>query len=210
MSIETWLAFFVASWLISLSPGAGAVASMAAGMQYGFVRGYWSAIGLQLALLLQIAVVAAGVGALVATSAWAFALIKWFGVGYLLYLAWQQWHAPPRALLADEQPRPLGRPLSLVLSGFLVNAGNPKALVFILAVLPQFVDPRQPQPGQYGILAATMVSVDLLVMAGYTGLAARVLGLLRSARQQRLLNRSFALMFVGAAVLLAAVRKASG
>ena len=72
MVFETWLAFFVACWLISLSPGAGAIASMSCGLQYGFRRGYWNAIGLQLALVLQIAIVAAGVGALLATSAMAF------------------------------------------------------------------------------------------------------------------------------------------
>ena len=73
MVFETWLAFFVACWLISLSPGAGAIASMSCGLQYGFRRGYWNAIGLQLALVLQIAIVAAGVGALLATSAMALA-----------------------------------------------------------------------------------------------------------------------------------------
>ncbi len=80
MTLETWLAFFVACWIISLSPGAGAIASMSCGLQYGFWRGYWNAIGLQLALVLQIAIVAAGVGAVLATSALAFSLIKWFGV----------------------------------------------------------------------------------------------------------------------------------
>ena len=80
MSIETWLAFFVACWIISLSPGAGAIASMSSGLNYGFARGYWTALGLQLGLVVQIAVVAAGVGAVLAASALAFTLIKWFGV----------------------------------------------------------------------------------------------------------------------------------
>ena len=88
MTLETWLAFFVACWVISLSPGAGAVASMSAGLRYGFLRGYWNALGLQLALLMQIAVVAAGLGAVLATSELAFSLIKWFGVAYLVYLGW--------------------------------------------------------------------------------------------------------------------------
>ena len=90
MTLETWLAFFVACWVISLSPGAGAVASMSAGLRYGFLRGYWNALGLQLALLMQIAVVAAGLGAVLATSELAFNLIKWFGVAYLVYLGWKQ------------------------------------------------------------------------------------------------------------------------
>ena len=95
-----------------------------------------------------------------------------------------------------------------MLRGFLVNASNPKAIVFILAVIPQFLDPRQPLLSQYLIIAATMIAVDLVVMAGYTGLAARALRLLRSPRQQRLLNRTFGALFMAAAALLATVRRA--
>lgn len=207
MSIETWLAFFVACWIISLSPGAGAIASMSSGLNYGFARGYWTALGLQLGLVMQIAVVAAGVGALLATSALAFSVIKWFGVLYLLYLALRQWQAPTMQMDDGDAPRALGQPLVLMFRGLLVNASNPKAVVFMLAVLPQFLDVSQPLAAQYLIMGATMITVDLIVMAGYTGLAARVLRLLRSPRQQRVLNRSFAGLFAAAAGMLTLVRR---
>ena len=115
--------------------------------------------------------------------------------------------AAPDEIAAGEGERPLGRPLTLVLRGFLVNASNPKAIIFILAVLPQFLDPKAPLLVQYLLMAATMVAVDLVVMAGYTGLAARVLRALRSPRQQRILNRTFGGLFVAAAALLATVRR---
>jgi len=207
MVLETWLAFFVACWIISLSPGAGAIASMSAGLQYGFWRGYWNALGLQLGLALQIAIVAAGVGAVLAAAELAFSLIKWFGVAYLVYLGYRQWQALPSDMTAQTE-RPIGRPLSLVLRGFLVNFGNPKAIVFILAVLPQFINPQAPLLIQYLLIGVTMICVDLIVMAGYTGLAARVLRALRSPRQQRLMNRTFGALFIGAAALLASVRRA--
>jgi len=207
MELDVWLAYFAACWVISLTPGAGAIASMTSGLSYGFRRGYWNALGLQLALALQIGIVAAGVGALLATSELAFGLIKWFGVAYLAYLGWRQWRAPVGHLATERTARPPGRPLTLVLRGFLVNASNPKAIVFILAVLPQFLDPGRRLLPQYLLMAATMIGVDLVVMAGYTGLAARVLHLLRQPHQQRLLNRSFAGMFVGAAGLLALVNR---
>lgn len=209
MTWDTWLAFFLACWLISLSPGAGAIASMSSGLNFGFRRGYWNAIGLQLALVLQIAVVAAGVGALLATSELAFALIKWFGVLYLLYLGWKQWSAPPSALASEPVDLRRGRPLALLLRGFVVNASNPKAIVFILAVLPQFLDTSRPLLAQYLLMTLTMVAVDLVVMAGYTGLAARVLKLLREPGQQRLLNRVFGGLFGTAATLLATVKQAA-
>lgn len=209
MSLETWLAFFVACWVISLSPGAGAIASMSCGLQYGFWRGYWNALGLQLGLIMQIAIIAAGVGAVLAASATAFQFIKWFGVCYLVYLAVKQWRALPADLSDNAAVRPIGKPLSLVFRGFLVNISNPKALVFMLAVLPQFINPHLNLLPQYLIITATMVAVDLLVMAGYTGLAARVLRLLRTPKQQRRMNRTFAGLFVGAAALLATLRRAT-
>jgi len=207
MLLETWLAFFAACWIISLSPGAGAIASMASGLQHGFLRGYWNAIGLQLGLLLQIVIIAAGVGAVLAASATAFQAIKWFGVLYLLYLAVKQWRALPADISEETQQKPTGKASSLVLRGFLVNVGNPKALVFMLAVLPQFINPHAPLLAQYLTIAATMITVDLIVMAGYTGLAAKVLRLLRTPRQQRRMNRTFAGLFVAAATLLATLRR---
>ena len=209
MALDTWLAFFLASWIISLSPGAGAIASMSSGLQYGFVRGYWNAIGLQLGLAMQIAVVAGGLGAILAASSTAFYAIKWFGVAYLVYLAIKQWRALPMDMTDDAAVRPIGRPMAMMFRGFLVNASNPKALVFMLAVLPQFVNPQAPLLIQYVILGATMICVDMIVMAGYTGLASKVLRLLRTPKQQKRMNRTFAGLFVGAAGLLATLHRAT-
>ncbi|MBB6289256.1 homoserine/homoserine lactone efflux protein [Pseudomonas sp. SJZ103] len=209
MALDTWLAFFLASWIISLSPGAGAIASMSSGLQYGFLRGYWNAIGLQLGLAMQIAVVAGGLGAILAASSTAFYAIKWFGVAYLVYLAVKQWRALPMDMADDAAIRPLGKPMAMMFRGFLVNASNPKALVFMLAVLPQFVNPQAPLLVQYLIIGATMISVDMVVMAGYTGLASKVLRLLRTPKQQKRVNRTFAGLFVGAAGFLASLHRAT-
>ena len=209
MALDTWLAFFLASWIISLSPGAGAIASMSSGLQYGFVRGYWNAIGLQLGLAMQIAVVAGGLGAILAASSTAFYAIKWFGVAYLVYLAVKQWRALPMDMSDDAAVRPIGKPLALVFRGFLVNISNPKALVFMLAVLPQFINPHAPLLMQYLVIGVTMICVDLVVMAGYTGLASKVLRLLRTPKQQKRMNRTFAGLFIGAAAFMATLRKAA-
>lgn len=206
MSYQVWFAYMLACWVISISPGAGAIASMSSGLNYGFRQGYWNALGLQLALLVQIAIVAAGAGVLFATTPWAFLLVKWFGVIYLLYLAFLQWKAPVQSIQIQHE---LARKSAgkLLLNGFLVNLSNPKAIVFLLAVLPQFLDLSKPQWIQYVIMAATMIIIDLIVMAGYTGLAAKVLRLLSSAKQQKVVNRSFAVLFAGAAFLLSLVHQ---
>ena len=204
MSYQVWLAYMLACWVISISPGAGAIASMSSGLNYGFRRGYWNALGLQLALLLQIGIVAAGVGVLFATTPWAFLVVKWFGVSYLLYLAYLQWKAPTQSI-EIQQEQPDKSIAKLVLHGFLINMSNPKAIVFLLAVLPQFLDLSKPQGIQYLIMAATMVTIDLIVMAGYTGLAAKVLRLLKSPKQHKYMNRTFAVLFSCAAGLLSLI-----
>ncbi|MDN8575939.1 LysE family transporter [Acinetobacter baumannii] len=208
MSLQVWFAYMLACWVISISPGAGAIASMSSGLNYGFRHGYWNAIGLQIALLIQIMIVAAGVGVLFATTPLAFQVVKWFGVAYLLYLAYLQWTAPIKDIEIQHEKKDKSVS-ALLFNGFVVNISNPKAIVFLLAVLPQFLDLSKPQWIQYLIMAATMVTIDLIVMAGYTGLASKVLRLLRSPKQQKYLNRGFAVMFSCAALLLSTVHQAA-
>ena len=95
----------------------------------------------------------------------------------------------------------------LVLRGWGVNAVNPKGTVFLLAVVPQFLDPARPLGMQYLVIGASLAFTDSVVMGGYTALAARVLALLRTPRQMRMLNRVFGGFFVGVGVLLATFKR---
>jgi homoserine/homoserine lactone efflux protein len=202
-----WLGFFGACVAIAFSPGAGAIQSMSAGLAHGLLRSYWSTVGQELGLLFQLTLVALGLGAIVANSLVAFTVIKLIGVTYLLYLAVRQWRASGRDL--REQiggSRTTGSGLPLLARGFLVNATNPKALVFYLAVLPQFVVPTAPLLPQYLAIGATFIVADVMVMSLYAGLATRLLRFL-GARQQLLVNRFFSGLFATAAVVLALVRR---
>src|SRR6187551_541629 len=206
MPLETWLAFFVAAWLISLSPGAGAISCMTAGMRYGYARATWNILGLQIGILFVLAIVAAGLGAIIAASTTLFTAIKWLGAAYLVYLGIQQWRAPA-APVTDAGAEVSGTARQLVMRGFLVNATNPKGIVFMLAVLPQFIDPALPQLPQYAVCGATLFFTDLVVMSGYTGLAARVLRVLREPHHVRWINRAFGGLFVAAGAVLATFRR---
>jgi homoserine/homoserine lactone efflux protein len=210
MELHVWLAFFAASWAISISPGAGAVAAMGSGLQHGFRRGYFTTLGLILGIWTQVVLVGVGLGALVATSTLLFSLIKWAGVAYLIYLGVQQWRAPARPLVAEADGVPGGsqaRRRDLVLRGWMINTINPKGTVFLLAVVPQFLDLSHALTPQYLVIAATLGFTDLVVMAGYTALAAKVLGQLRDVSKIRLMNRIFGGLFVGAGLLLASVKR---
>jgi homoserine/homoserine lactone efflux protein len=208
MNLSTWLAFFAASWAISLSPGAGAVGAMSAGLNHGFARGYVMTFGLILGIWTQVLVVGLGLGALIAASSVGFALVKWLGVAYLVWLGIRQWRAPAVPLVAEAAEAREVAPRTLVLRGWMINAANPKGTVFLLAVVPQFLDLSGALAPQYLVIAATLGFTDLIVMAGYTALAAKLLRLLKSPRQIRVLNRTFGSLFVGAGVLLALFKRA--
>ncbi len=209
MELGTWIAFFAASWAISISPGAGAVAAMSAGLNHGFRRGYFTTFGLVLGIWTQVIVVGLGLGALVATSSTAFLVVKWLGVAYLVWLGIAQWRAPATPLAAKTDDRVIVTCRSMILRAWMINAVNPKGTVFLLAVVPQFMNLVHPLLPQYLIIALTLAFTDLVVMAGYTALAARVLGALRSPAHIRVLNRTFGGLFVLAGSLLAMFKRAT-
>ena len=208
MELNVWLAYCVAAWVIALSPGSGAVLSMSHGLSYGVRRTTATIVGLQIGLAVILLVAGAGIGALLLASAAAFTVVKVLGAGYLLWLGWCQWRAP----VEDAAPGLAGAgseaTLSVrqrVLRGALTNVTNPKGIVFMVAVLPQFIDPARPLWLQLLILLATTIVADVIVMHGYAWLASRLQRLLRSARARRSQNRVFGgvLMAMGASLFLA-------
>ena len=207
MELTTWLAFFAAAWAISISPGAGAVAAMSSGLNHGSARGYFMTFGLVMGIWTQVLVVGLGLGALIAASSLGFAIVKWLGVAYLVWLGIKQWRAPAVPMVAETGEALVVPRRTLVLRGWMVNAVNPKGTVFLLAVVPQFLELAQPLAPQYAVIAATLGFTDLVVMAGYTALASKVLRLLKSPRQIRVLNRSFGSLFVAAGGLLALFKR---
>ena len=208
MKLDIWLPFFVAAWLICLSPGPGVLSSVTAGMRWGFRRALWNILGLELGSMILIGTVATGLGALLSASVVAFNLIKWLGAAYLVYLGVQQWRAPVRPLFADSPGEATSVASSRIfLRGLLINISNPKAILFTLAVTPQFVDASLPQWPQYLTIMATLLFTDTVSMSIYTALGARALQALRSPKVIRWTNRGFGSLFIGAGAALAAFRR---
>lgn len=178
---------------------------MSSGLKYGFKRGYWTTAGLIFGIMCQVAVVGVGLGALIATSEVLFALVKWVGVGYLIYLGVKQFRtdASPVAVQTGNGARFNIR--ELVIHGWLVNITNPKGTIFLLAVVPQFLNLSQPLAIQYLAIGATLCFTDLFAMAFYTALSSRILKLLRSAKHIRWMNRLFGSLFILAGTVLASL-----
>jgi homoserine/homoserine lactone efflux protein len=208
MELQVWLAYFVASWAIALSPGSGAVLSMTHGLAYGVQKTSATIAGLQLGLAVILLVAGVGVGALLLASATAFTVVKFAGAAYLIWLGWKQWHSPVNAQAEGADALPVQRGVPAVrerfVIGFFTNVTNPKGIVFMVAVLPQFIDPQRPLWLQLLVLLVTTIAVDLVVMHGYAYLASRAQRWLATARARRAQNRVFGgvLMAMGASLLL--------
>jgi homoserine/homoserine lactone efflux protein len=125
-----------------------------------------------------------------------------------VWLGLKQWRAPARALVEADAQATAASARELILRGWMINAVNPKGTVFLLAVVPQFLDLSRSLAPQYLVIAATLAFTDLVVMGGYTALAAKVLRLLKSPRQIKALNRTFGSLFVAAGALLALLKRA--
>ncbi|WP_345750564.1 LysE family transporter [Microbacterium rhizophilus] len=207
MTLSLWLALVGAGVVISLTPGAGAVNTMANSIASGWRRSLWGILGQQVALVAHIAIIAAGLGVLVASSPIVFEVIRYVGAAYLIYLGVRQFLARPTEGTEDGSAVMVRESAwSMFRRGLLVNLTNPKAIVFFLAFVPQFIRPDQPLLTQYAVLSATVVVIDIVVMWFFFATAARgIARLTRSEKGQKALGRVFGSLFVGVGVLLAAV-----
>jgi homoserine/homoserine lactone efflux protein len=207
MDLAVWITYFIATIVLSVTPGPGVFSSISAGLHHGFRLGWWNALGMQAASLIWVSLVSLGLGALLIASETLFEIVKWAGVAYLIYLGIVTWRAPVRRF--EDQPDDAHGARDVFLRGFLVNITNPKGIIFFAAILPQFIDVARPQLAQYAILAATTFGVDLVTMMGYTALAARVLRVMRNPESIRWVNRGLGGTFVAAGVALASFRRAA-
>lgn len=206
MDLTVWLTYLLASIILCVSPGPGVFSSISSGLHHGFRRGVWNVVGMQVASLVVVIIVSVGLGGILLASETLFALVKWLGVAYLVYLGIVTWRAPARGFVDTEGGDRQGA-REIFLRGFYVNITNPKGIIFFAAVLPQFIDTARPQLQQYAILALTTFAVDLVVMSAYTALAAKVLRVMSNPSHLRWVNRILGGAFVGAGVALASFRR---
>jgi len=199
MQLDIWLTMLIAAIVISISPGAGAVVSMNYGLRYGLKRSYAAILGLQIGLLTQTFVVVIGLGSLITQSLTLFNVIKWIGVAYLIFLGVMKFIEKPMLPQDAENIKAFSFKKALIQAS-LINMTNIKATVFLVAFIPQFLDPTKPIWTQFLIICATLVVVDVIVMTGYSSLASKLKFMVKSLRAITIQNR-----ITGAFLLLAAL-----
>lgn len=208
MGLDTLIGFFVASVILTLTPGPDNIFVMTHAMMRGREAGLAVVLGLCTGLLVHTTAVALGIAVLFQTSDWAFTALKTVGAAYLLYLAWQ-------ALTASSvmDSNGIEHPPSLVWSyrrGIIMNITNPKVTLFFLAFLPQFIVEEAGQvTGQIIFLGALFIVATIVVFGTMALLAGRVSDFLRrSPLFEKNIHRLAGVIFIGLAVHLLLVEAA--
>ena len=160
----------------AFTPGPAVMLAIHNAMHFGWRRALWSSLGNISGLLCLAMLSAVGVNALLQASEWAFTMAKLVGAAYLIWLGVQQWRrAGDAARQTVGEPEPPMRsaqyPRELYLKGLGVALTNPKAIAFITALFPQFLDAARPMVPQYLALTATFMGISLLTLSTYAGFA---------------------------------------
>jgi threonine/homoserine/homoserine lactone efflux protein len=201
MSIYGLLTFCAVYALTVASPGPGVAAVVARGLAHG-MKGTPSFIaGFLLGDLVWFGIAATGLAALARTASVLFVAIKWAGVAYLLYLAWRLWTAAPERVAVRDEDRQHG--WRAFLGSFTLTLGNPKAILFFLALLPTVVDLASMSWLSFIEISLAMCLIQPAVLLVYAVLAAKARELFTTPRAIRRLNRSSGAAMAGAAVMVA-------
>lgn len=211
MSLHTWWLFAATVFVVSAIPGPNMLLVMTHGAQHGLRRSSATMAGCLSALVLMLAVSAAGLGVFLEAWPAMFNALRMIGAAYLVYLGIKAWRAPAdESAAADDADELAAKParsrFALFRNGFLVASSNPKAILFAAALLPQFIDAAQPKLPQFGVLVATFATIEVSWYLVYAGFGTRIGVRLRSRSVARMFNRLTGGVFVGFGAMMAFVR----
>jgi threonine/homoserine/homoserine lactone efflux protein len=205
------LSFLLTSLIVVASPGTGVLYTLAVALAQGSRASVAAAFGCTLGILPHMVGAMLGLAAILHTSALAFAALKWCGVAYLLYMAWQALRETGALALnggSAAKSDPKSDPKSdrrVIVTAVLINILNPKLSIFFLAFLPQFIEADEPHPlGRMLALSAAFMAMTFAVFAVYGLFAAKVRDrVISKPRVMAWLRRSFAAGFAALGAKLA-------
>lgn len=202
MDIASLLVFAAAYVAVVALPGPSVTGLVATVLARGVASAPAYIAGIAAGSLMWFIVAATGLAAIAAAFAPLFVAIRYAGATYLLYLAWKFWTAPARPM-NDPSTAPDGHG-RLFLSGLAMHLGNPKAMVFFLALLPNVVALDKLTLTGFAELAAMIAVIMTSVLSAYALAAARARRLFTSPRANRIVNRGSAIVMAGTAAAVAA------
>lgn len=203
MTLTGFLAYSGALAIAVALPGPGVTALVARALGSGFRSALAMSLGIVIGDIVYLTAVVLGLALVAQTFGMVFLVVKWLGVAYLAWLGWKFWTRGITAETVEARKSRDGFFASLI-SGLTLTLGNPKTMIFYLAIAPTVVDLATITFADYAILAVVTVVVLLIVLVPYLALAAQARWFLRTPRALKLLNRTAAGFMIGAAAAIAA------
>lgn len=208
MTLEIWMVYALAVLVLTASPGPSSLLCMTKGVTSGWKAGAYTALGSLTAITAIMTLSFTGLGMVIASSELVFNIVKWAGAAYLVYLGVKALTSSqdcyePVTMCGDSQTRFTQH----YVSGFIVGASNPKAILFFTALFPQFINPSEGMLTQYLVFAATFVTLELSWLLTYAYLGSKSSSWVFGSGKARLFNRITGGGFIGAGALLASVNR---
>ncbi len=203
MNIELYLAFIAISTMLFLSPGPSVLLTINNGAKYGSKLASVGVIGNVIAFQFLMILSATGLGAVLAASSEFFIILKTIGAVYLIYLGFKLWFASvPQSIKGQSSEQKQTNSLSLFKEAFFVTISNPKALVFVSALLPQFINTYEALLPQIMLLFLTTAVIHFIIYQSYAVLSSRAKTLLESPKRRGIFNKLSGIIFVSFGVAL--------
>lgn len=200
-----WLLFFSTALALNIAPGPDLLYILTKTIANGKKVGIASALGVCTGALFHVAAAALGLSAILVSSALAFSIVKFIGVAYLLYLAYQSFRSAGTGLTIDSEGQPKESAWKAFKQGVLVDILNPKVALFFMAFLPQFIrEGHGSVPLQLLYLGLLIIAVAIVVEVSYVLLAAKITNKVRASKKiSVLLDRVVGTVFVALGIKLA-------
>lgn len=208
MNLHLFAAYCLAVIILLLIPGPVVTLVVANSLSHGRRTGLATVVGASLGNAILLGGTAVGLVAFFALLSEVFEIVRWAGAAYLIWLGIKAWraHGGDEAALVPAAGRSAR---AVFLQGFLIAITNPKAIIFYIAFLPQFIDPRLPAGPQLFVMTGTMIAMAVLSDSGYALLAARARGWFTAPKRRRLQSRITGTLLIGVGCGLLAVRRGS-
>lgn len=207
MTWQLWLLFVMTEAVLSLTPGPAVLFVLSQAVQRGPAKSVWASCGILSANAMYFVLSATSLGAVIVASYRLFFLIKWIGAAYLIYLGLASFFGRHSVLSLPEEKSETRSGARILRDGFVLQAANPKALLFFTAILPQFINAHHDVAFQILVLGVSSVVVEFIILFCYGQLAGRALAAARNPRFEKVTNRIAGSLLIGAGAGLAALRR---
>ncbi len=209
MAFETWFYYLLTILVLTSTPGPSVLFSVSNGLNGGIKKSFFGALGGTSAITIIMTLSFTGMGVVIMASDIAFNIIKWAGVAYLIYLGLSAILSKDESFLVDSKAPKKQSHKATYLSGFIVGASNPKAILFFTALFPQFIEPTAPLWPQFIALSLTFIALEMAWLMIYAYFASKALPWLQVKGRAKKVNRITGSLFVLAGAFLATTSRSN-